>query len=218
MNALPPKWITRLLHLYCPDNLLEEIEGDLTEKYQQNASDKGRPAANRQYLLDVVLFCNPSTFQKSKSLKTDHFMDPYHPITMWKNYFTLARRTFWRHKETTLINLFGLSVGLGSCILIGLFALDEFSFDQYHPQKDRIFRIVTEGAGNTGPGHWAGSSPIIGPSFKESFPEVEDHLRLYQLRTKYLFSYEGQSHLENKGYFSESSVFDFFECSVFFFD
>ncbi len=65
-------------------------------------------------------------------------------ITMIKNYFKTAWRNIIRHKIYTTINVVGLALGICACIVIYLITNYEFSFDKFHPGKDRIYRIVGE--------------------------------------------------------------------------
>ena len=60
---------------------------------------------------------------------------------MWRNYLTIALRNFVGNKLFSFINMFGLAVGLASAILIGLYVADELSYDSFHPNADRIYRI-----------------------------------------------------------------------------
>ena len=61
------------------------------------------------------------------------------------NYFKVASRNILKRKMYSFINAFGLSVGIAFCILIFLFIMDEKSFDQFHANKNQIYRIE---------GHW----------------------------------------------------------------
>ena len=63
---------------------------------------------------------------------------------MIKNYFKIAWRNISRHKIYTLINVLGLALGICSVIVIFLVTSFEFSFDKFHPDKNRIYRIVGE--------------------------------------------------------------------------
>jgi len=62
---------------------------------------------------------------------------------MISNYFKTAWRILWRNKIYTSINVLGLSLGICACITIYLIASYELSFDTFHPDKDRIFRVMT---------------------------------------------------------------------------
>ena len=61
---------------------------------------------------------------------------------MFKNYLTITLRNFWRHKIFSLINIFGLGIGISVCLVIFLIASHELNYDQFHPGKERIYRIV----------------------------------------------------------------------------
>ena len=69
---------------------------------------------------------------------------------MLKNYFKIAWRQISRHKVYTTINVLGLSLGICACIVIFLITSYEFSFDRFHPDKGRIYRIVGEAERNPG--------------------------------------------------------------------
>jgi putative ABC transport system permease protein len=62
---------------------------------------------------------------------------------MITNYVKIASRNILKHKLYSFINAFGLSIGIAFCILIYLFILDEKNFDQFHVNKDLIYRIHT---------------------------------------------------------------------------
>jgi putative ABC transport system permease protein len=62
---------------------------------------------------------------------------------MIKNYFKVALRNFWRHKLFTLINIIGLSIGISAAVVIYLIVHFDLSFDKFHKDGDRIYRIVT---------------------------------------------------------------------------
>ena len=63
---------------------------------------------------------------------------------MIKNYFKVAFRGFKRHKLFTFINVVGLSIGISSALVIFLIVYRDFTFDNYHEDKDRIYRVVTD--------------------------------------------------------------------------
>ena len=61
---------------------------------------------------------------------------------MLRNLLKVAFRNIRRHKAQTAINVLGLSIGLACSFLIVLWVQDEMSFDQFHEQKDHIFRVM----------------------------------------------------------------------------
>ncbi len=63
---------------------------------------------------------------------------------MIKNYLKIALRGFWKHKVFTLINITGLSIGISASIVIFLISYYDFSFDKFHKDSDRIYRVVSD--------------------------------------------------------------------------
>jgi putative ABC transport system permease protein len=61
---------------------------------------------------------------------------------MLKNYIVVALRNIQRQKLYAFIKIFGLAIGIASCILIYLFIMDERSFDNFHKNGDHLFRVV----------------------------------------------------------------------------
>ncbi|HYK45549.1 MAG TPA: FtsX-like permease family protein [Parafilimonas sp.] len=62
---------------------------------------------------------------------------------MFKNYFIVAFRNFWRNKVFSLINIIGLSIGICASLVIYLVVSYDFSFDKFENDRDHIYRIVT---------------------------------------------------------------------------
>ena len=71
-------------------------------------------------------------------------------LTLLWNYTKIAIRNLKRNKVYSFINISGLAVGMACALMIMLWALYEFSFDGFHENSDRIFRIKSEyfGVGN----------------------------------------------------------------------
>src|SRR3984957_17179420 len=69
---------------------------------------------------------------------------------MFQNYFRTAWRNLVRHKVNTTINVLGLTLGITVCLIIFLLVRFELSYDRFHPDKDRIYRIVATSSGPDG--------------------------------------------------------------------
>jgi putative ABC transport system permease protein len=61
---------------------------------------------------------------------------------MIKNYFKIAWRNLLKHKSFSLINIFGLAIGIAACLIIFIYIRHELTFDQYNKNADRIARIT----------------------------------------------------------------------------
>src|SRR5258708_20744151 len=63
---------------------------------------------------------------------------------MIKNYIKTAFRGLMKNKGFTFINVFGLALGLATCLLIVFYVFDELSFDRFNTKADRIYRVNNE--------------------------------------------------------------------------
>jgi len=96
---------------------------------------------------------------------------------MFRNFIKLTVRQLIRQKSFTFINILGLTVGLASCILIGLFIADELSYDNFQANGNRIVRLVMEFGAPGRSSTFATTGTKPGPQFKRSFPEVREFVR-----------------------------------------
>jgi putative ABC transport system permease protein len=97
---------------------------------------------------------------------------------MLKNYFLVAWRNLVRNKTFSVINIGGLAIGLAACWLIMLYVSNELSYDRYHNNANRIYRIAQHADWSGGGFNLAVTSPPFAPAFKTSFPEVKEAVRL----------------------------------------
>ena len=107
---------------------------------------------------------------------------------MWKNYLKIAWRNLSRQRAFSLINVLGLSVGLACCLILLAFVKHEKSYDSFHQDSDRIFRVVQE-VQSTNTWAWAGGgvAPMLRKEFEDELDEV---VSLTQIST-YLHAPDG---------------------------
>jgi len=92
---------------------------------------------------------------------------------MLKNYFKIAWRSLMRNGSYTGINIAGLAIGIAACILIFLVVQYETSFDNYHPNKDRIYRVVRVTSGPEGIHTGVGTPLPLTEGLKIDFPQLK---------------------------------------------
>lgn len=98
---------------------------------------------------------------------------------MWTNYFLTAWRNLLRNKVASLIKIAGLSLGLAVCLLILLYTKDEISYDRFHKNESRLFRIdQTMKMGAEPPGKMGITNPVLGEAFGKEIPEVASFVRV----------------------------------------
>jgi len=97
---------------------------------------------------------------------------------MIKNYFKTAWRSLMKNKTFSAINIFGLSVGIAAFLLIVNYLRFEYSYDDQHKNKDRIFRVpmtVTEKGEKEQT--FAFTYPAVAPALIKDYPEIEEAVR-----------------------------------------
>lgn len=96
---------------------------------------------------------------------------------MIRYHLTYALRHLVKNKLYTVLNLFGLSIGLACFALIGLWVKSELSYDRFHEKSDRIYRVVSKFVDDTSVIDQAVTSPRLGPALIKDMPEVERAIR-----------------------------------------
>ena len=128
---------------------------------------------------------------------------------MLKNYFTIAIRNVLKRKFFASINILGMTVGITACLLIALYVIDEFSYDHFHGNSDRIYQVGLHKKIGTQDERSASTCPPLADAMISEIPEVESVLRLTS-GGKPLIRYEEKVFTEDKVFFTESNFFDFF--------
>ncbi len=98
---------------------------------------------------------------------------------MFKNYIRTALRNLRKNKLYSAINIFGLTVGLAACLLIGVYINHELSYDKFNKNADRIVRATMEYKRSETVNIVATTGTKVGPQFKRTFPAVEEYVRTF---------------------------------------
>src|SRR5688572_781509 len=130
---------------------------------------------------------------------------------MLKNYLTSVLRYVSRNKVFTFINVLGLAIGMMACMLITQYVMHEFSYDDFHEKKARIFRMQQDRYENGELAtRWAAGCAGIGPDMKANFPEVERYVRLRgtgaMLSTSEVFFKEEDVYFATEDFFKIFSI------------
>ena len=97
---------------------------------------------------------------------------------MLKNYFRIAFRNLIRNKAFSILNISGLAIGMASALLILLWVHNEFSYDNFYPDNDRLFQAWNKDRGNDGINCWNVTCKPLGPTLKNDYAEVEKATRV----------------------------------------
>lgn len=172
-KTIPPKFATKILLSFLRAELAEEVIGDLEEKFRQTLKTKSVLRAKLNYWYQVLQYARPFAIKKTR-------VNHLNQIDMFRNNFRIACRNLWINKFSSLINAFGLTIGLTSCLLIGLYIQHELSFDNFQTKGERIARVIMEygfdGSPETKRGNF--TSTKVAPVFVRTFPEIETAVRM----------------------------------------
>lgn len=129
---------------------------------------------------------------------------------MLKNLIVTALRNFRKNWASFFINVFGLTVGLTSCLLIALYIKHELSYDQFQVKGARIARVIMEyhfdGSGESPKGNF--TSTKVAPVFVRNFPEVQSAVRMTDADR--VVRYKDKLFMEKRFMYADSSFFDIF--------
>jgi putative ABC transport system permease protein len=129
---------------------------------------------------------------------------------MFKNYLKIALRNFWKNKTSLAINIFGLTIGLTSCLLIALYIQHEMSYDGFEKKGNRIARVIMEysfaGSSESNKGNY--TSVRVAKVFKQVFPEVESAIKMTEYAR--VVGYKDKLIDEKRFMYADSTFFDLF--------
>jgi putative ABC transport system permease protein len=93
---------------------------------------------------------------------------------MLKNYLKTAFRNLWRERGRSFINVAGLTLGITSSLVLFLLIRHATSFDTYHTNRDRTYRVVSQSKGNDGLHFTPGVPAVLPDAFQTDFQKAEE--------------------------------------------
>ncbi len=152
-KQVPPRLAKGLLRRFLRDNLKEEVEGDLEEKFYFTLKTKSYFSAKLNYWYQILNYMRPFAIRKSRSIYLNHY-------AMYQSYFKIGWRNLVKNKGYSLINIGGLAMGMAVALLIGLWINDELQFNKYHKNHDTIAKVYRNN--NWGDGIESSTSMVVG--------------------------------------------------------
>lgn len=130
---------------------------------------------------------------------------------MLKNYLLLAIKNFRKHRVFSVVNVLGLTIGITCCLMIFLFVIHEFSYDRFHRNGDRIYRVVrvNDLAKNDEKRDIPWLSPLYARTLMNDYRDaIQKAVRVQPDND--LITYKNVAFNEKKIYLVDSNFFDFF--------
>jgi len=132
----PPLWAQRFVEWYCKPGLVEDLIGDLNEYFDRNVQSVGPFTAKVIYIIDAIKFF------RSYTIRTPRFVNLFINWIMIGSYIKTSGRNLLRNKLFSSINIVGLAISMSVGLLLIAFVLDLRSYDRFHQNGERIYRIT----------------------------------------------------------------------------
>jgi putative ABC transport system permease protein len=201
MNDQPPKWADWFLGWYCNPELLEEIQGDARELYYERLNAEGKRSATLHYVWDVLRFCRWSNIKR-----TEYGFVPGSTGALWSMNFKMALRNANKNKLIFAVKTFGLAICLAFALLLTAYVVNELTFDKFHINHDRIYRITSKVNFQDHVTHYAVTPLPIGQALVEDIPEIENYFR-FMYEEKPIFRVEEQLYYDQVALAADSNFF-----------
>ncbi len=156
---------------YCQPERYEEIHGDLEEIFYERAERSGKAVARLMYLLDVIRCCQPYAWKRRRPEHTASF-------ALYQNYFKVAVRGLGKTPVNSIINIFGLSVAIGICILVYGFFQWDYDIDRFHENKEKVYLVTWFGEHEGNLIQYGTSPRALGEMLKQDFSFVKKICRI----------------------------------------
>ena len=206
-NEHPPQFFLKFFRWYCHPKMQDYIEGDLMEVYAVRLKTWGKRKADLKFIIDVLLLFRPGIIgprETHQNLNTNG---------MYKSYFKIGWRNLARNKGYSLINVAGLALSMACGIFIFSLVKHNLSFDNFHQNPDRIYRVVTELHRDVIAYRSSVPSPL-GEFFRNDYTYGEKVARVFTERDALITLRKGSELVkfkEREGLaFSETTFFDIF--------
>lgn len=204
MKTSPPRWADRFLEWYCHPDLLEEIQGDAYELYDREAK-KNKRKADFLFIWNVLRFFRLRNIKKSTSSHSTLNPD------MLRNYIKVAVRNLYQYKYFSMLNVFGLAIGMSvSLMLIALVSYVN-TYDNFHENKVNIYTIVSERTEGVEQLDYATAPVLLAEKFAEN-PDVDEAVRIRAGFSEEIKHAQGSMPL--RGYYTEPGFLRVFTYTI----
>lgn len=198
----PPRFADKLLEWYCNPDLLEDLQGDLHERFQHRVKRRGLFVAKLLFTIEVIAFIRPYTLRRRRKNTSSW------SITLLSSYILVAMRNMRKQPLFAWINVLSLSLALASSLAIFLFVHQQVSYDRFHTRFNNIYRLLYRQTTEHGVSQLVAlnGSPF-GPDMHKEFPEISNYTRYWNDGSG-VYTAGEQTHLIQRVALVDSTFFD----------
>ncbi|HEY5745138.1 MAG TPA: ABC transporter permease [Chryseolinea sp.] len=160
-----PQWIFVMLRWICPAELFEMIEGDLIEQFNVDVQRFGPARARRKVILHAIDFIRLGILARNGM--------PSFNAPMTFHFFRFFFRGMKKHAGYSFINISGLALGLATVLMMMIYVLDEYRYDRFYKDSEKVFRIVSKIDMGGEVLYTAFSPNALSDAIKHDYPQIE---------------------------------------------
>ncbi len=188
-----------LLDRLLPDGDHRAPLGDFEEIWHHIKDERGTLRAHAWYIL-AVLGLIPRRIYNSI----------YFGLLMLQNYLKTSWRNMLRNRTWSAVNLLSLTLGTACFLLIAIYVHEESTFDAFHTDADRIYRVNVDFIGQSYTFANALSAAPMGPAIQTTASGVDHAVRISQVRPEVLLQVGSMRDFEENGFYADSTLFHVF--------
>jgi len=182
----PPQLPLRFFRWFCKPEIAEDIEGDLLEKFREYVEEYGENKARRKFFWQIVFLFRPGIINQINLNQMN--------IDLLRNYTKASLRNLWKDKYFSAISVSGLTIGLASFLTVMLYVHHEYSYDKFHQDSDRIFRVEVERINQNGTVDLSHNTPgALSETLISEIPDIENATKMHKANW-------GNASLQNEQY------------------
>ena len=207
----PPRFLLAFFRWFCHPDYVEDIEGDLLERFENTSEQHSITLAKWNFALEVCKLFRPGLV---RSIGSTQQLNTYN---MFTHYLKIGSRTLWRDRAYSMVNVSGLAIGMAVCLIICQYLYFELSYDSFFKDSDQVYRLVqTVHVNDELKSVQATTASALGVSAKENVPEIESYVRIHpqQKGAVIINSERDRRFKEDKIFFVDQNFLEMFDFSM----
>ncbi len=192
-------FLEKVLRILSGKSEAEALLGDMEELYHHKLRSAGRIRAVSWYLTCVLRMVPEYLLNTTE-----------HTMASGGNYMKTTLRNAMNYKTNSLIKATSLLVGMATFLIIGLDIIYEYSWDKFHRNGERIFRVQAIRDYKDQRSYLSQVAYPVAGGLKEKYPEIEESAVIAEIWGEHLSTSDGTKLYAPDGYFADNRFFNIF--------
>jgi putative ABC transport system permease protein len=208
----PPKFARKIFEWYCGQAKVNDLLGDVEELFYLNVQSKSLFRARVLYWKQIlVLMFSYAIRKRKRDAQFSQYSTSGFSFDMLNNYLKVAVRNLYQYKYFSILNAFGLAVGMTVSLLLISLVTFVRTYDDFHTHGDHIYTIVSERTEGIEESIWA-TAPFALAEQLQEHPDVQEVVRIQASFREEIKHAQGT--LSLKGYYVEPDFLNVFTYEI----